>query len=150
MRTAKAAVVFIASALLAQTPEKAAIRLREFELTKAMLAKDKSAILALTHPNFKARWTRGNITDSAEASETREEFLDDVFHLRIIDFDRTISHVDIQGETALVELKETWTVRSPTGRQIEKRFSTDDGWFQIQGTWKLSFRQSWELQEGLH
>lgn len=131
-----------AATSLFASDDTAVIRQREDELAKAVNAKDKAVLSTLLDKDSHIAWTLGSAVSSDRAQEDRDQWIDDLMRLQILEYDATILKLSVTRETATVLLDETWTIQSPHGRQIVKHLTTMDGWFRVQGTWKLMLRDS--------
>jgi hypothetical protein len=133
----------LATTFIGAADDSSIVREREQELAKAVTDKDKTELFALTDKDFHVRWTLGSLVlgDRTE-EEDREHWIDNLTHLRIVEYEAVISRIWMQRDLASVTIEETWTIQSPRGRQLEKHLSTLDGWAKLQGTWKLVWRES--------
>ena len=119
-----------------------AIRAQEYTLTKALAAKDKTAVLELTDKDFRIDWTEHSPERFFNTEIGREDWIDNLTRLRIQLYRATVSKISVTREQATVKLNECWQIRSSTSGRIEKRFSTTDIWLRREGTWKLMRRYS--------
>lgn len=129
--------------LAAADDESSLVREREDALAKALNARDKVILSTLMDKDFSLHLTCGSAVRNFSTEVRREDWIDDLIHLRIDSYAAVISKVHlVRGSLASVTLDESWTVHSPRGSRIEKRFRTTDTWFKLQGTWKLTGRIS--------
>ncbi|MBV9035484.1 MAG: hypothetical protein JO182_13425 [Acidobacteriaceae bacterium] len=138
-----AVLLVIAAKLFAAVDELSAVREGEDALARAVSAKDKAVLSALTDQNFWVYWTAGSVARTFDAKIDREDWINSVIQLRIDSYETTVSKTDlVKRDEVIVNLDEFWTVYSPRGRRIEKHFVTRDTWLKRQGTWKLTGRIS--------
>jgi hypothetical protein len=136
-------LLVIVAKLLSAGDNSSILREREDALARAVRAKDKEVLSTLTNQGFRVSWTCGSAARSFGAESPREAWIDDLIRLRIYSYEAVISKIRlVKRDEAFVELDEFWTVRSPRGGRIEKRFRTSDAWFKLQGDWKLVGRIS--------
>ena len=123
--------------------EAAVLREREDALARALNAKDKAALLRLTDGQFHVYWAESSPERFFTTHMGREDWIDDLMRLRIDAYEAVILKIELAGRgEAFVDLDEVWSIRSPRGTRIEKRFLTRDFWFKLQGTWRLTGRNS--------
>ena len=134
--------------LVAADSESLSVRAQEEALAQALKTKNKAVLSILTDHDFRASWTEGSVERTSTIEEHRNDWIDDVIHLRIGSYKATISDVrliNLKGTdaaaTAIVTLDEFWVLDSTRGRRLEKHFLTTDFWFKLQGTWKLTQRE---------
>lgn len=120
------------------------IRQREDALAKALNAKDAAILTALTDQQFHVDWMAGSAVRSVNGKMDREEWIDHVTQLPIASYTARISRIDlVRHDEAFVDVEEFWTLRSPHGGRIQRRFHTRDTWFKLQGVWTLTGRISY-------
>jgi hypothetical protein len=149
------ALLVIVTSLLTAGDESATLRERENALARAVRAKDKVVLSTLTNNGFHVSWTCGSVVHNSSAESLREDWIDDLIRLRIDTYEAVISKIRLaKGDEAFVDLDEFWTLHSPHGARIERRFRTSDTWFKLQGAWKLTARISAryprDCPDGLH
>jgi hypothetical protein len=128
----------ISANFIKASDESSLIRAREHALAKALNAKDRVMLSTLTYKNFHIYWTAISIERFFTVDERSDDWINDLIRLRIDDYEAKISEITLpSSEQAFVTLDESWSIHSPQGSRIEKRFATTDSWFKLQGTWKL-------------
>jgi hypothetical protein len=134
-------LLLVVTSFLTAGDESAILREREDMLARAVRAKDKVVLSTLTNNGFHVSWTCGSGMRNFSAESLREDWIDDLIRLRIDTYEAVISKIRlVKGDQAFVDLDEFWTLHSPHGAPIERRFHTSDAWFKLQGVWKLVAR----------
>jgi hypothetical protein len=145
-------LVVVLAKLVSGRDEASSVREREDALAKALNARDKVGLLTLTDKDFHVDWKCGSVVRSFSTVVPREDWIDNVIQLRIDSYEAKISKVRLlrvrradhespsNDSMADVTVDEFWTIHSPRGSRIEKRFLTKDTWVKLQGTWKLAVR----------
>ncbi len=119
------------------------VREQENAFIKALKAKDKAALLTLTDKNFHVSLTIGSAVRYVSTDVGREDWIEDVTGSQIDAYQAVILKMPLVSRNQVfVAVDEAWTLRSAGGSRIEKRFSTQDSWIKVQGTWKLAGRLS--------
>lgn len=145
----------IAAKLIAADKGTLLVREREDLLSKALKAKDKVVLSVLMDRDFSFHLTCGMAVRSFSTEVRRDDWVDDLSHLRIDSYATAISKVNLihgrrpnseykeaEASIASVDLNDSWVIRSSSGSRIEKHFHTTDTWIKRQGTWKLAGRIS--------
>jgi hypothetical protein len=130
--------------------ERALVREQEEVLVRAVNARNKAALSALTDKNFHLSWSSGSALQNFRTEMSREEWLDRLRQLRVASYQIKISEVSwaerktkpsTEAPLAVyVTLQEFWILLSLQGQRIEKQVKTLDFWMQQQGAWKLVTR----------
>jgi Domain of unknown function (DUF4440) len=136
--------------LVTASDKLASISQHENTLAKAVKSKNKAVLATLTDKDFHVYWSQGTVIRSLETDVNRQDWIDDLSHLRVESYEIEISKVqwaDSRGRNqpplgAYVTLTEFWTVVSAGGRRIDKRVESLDLWVRQSGGWKLASRVS--------